>query len=113
VANLVQVRNGFLSAEPVDSITTGANRRRSTSVTPSERSSRSRITLVETDADLASDRGPKIDDSYKVITISQPKYSWLDHFLGVFCIDIGKKKKPIMREDFVKPVVPDVPVVSQ
>jgi len=109
---LTNVRNGFLSAEPVDSITTGPNRRRSTSVTPSERSSRSRITLVETDPDLASDHGQKIDDSYKVITIFPPKYSWLDHFLGVFCIDITKKKKPIMREEFVKPAVRDVPEVD-
>jgi hypothetical protein len=113
MANLIKVRNGFLSAEPVDSITTGPNRRRSASVTPSERSSRSRITLVENDPDLASYHGQKIDDSYKITTFYPPKYTWFDHLRGVFCINVAKKKKPIMEEKFVKPNVPDVPEVSQ
>jgi len=57
---------------------------RSSSVKPSMRSSRSRITLVGYDEDLEY----KLDTAYG--TTSKVKdFTWLDHLLGIFCIKRG------------------------
>lgn len=54
---------------------------RPSSIKPSMRSSRSRITLVGYDEDLEY----KLDTAYGT-TDKVKESTWLDHFLGVFCI---------------------------
>lgn len=78
-------RSSFL--EP-DSANKHASSIRSLSPNPSIRSSRSRITLVEYDSDLAANI--KVTDD----AISGAKeFTWLDHLLAVFCIPRKEKDR--------------------
>jgi hypothetical protein len=91
-------------------------RRRSTSVTPSERSSRSRITVVEHDSELASYHGPNSSESpesYKTVKIYPPRYTWFEHLLGLLCINVAKYKEPIIREEPITRKIPEIEVVRQ
>jgi hypothetical protein len=87
-------------------------RRRSTSVTPSERSSRSRITVVENDPQLASYHGPN-NSSYEVTKIYAPRYTWLEHLLGLFGINVAKRKEPIIRRQIITSKALEVDEVRQ
>lgn len=87
-------------------------RRRSTSVTPSEGSSRSRITVVENDPELASYHGPN-DSSYEVTKIYAPKYTWLEHLFALFGINVAKRKEPIIRKEIITSKAPEVDEVRQ
>lgn len=62
----------------------------SSSVEPSMRSSRSRVTLVGYDAEF----DPKIDVSYGTADTIKD-FSWLDHLLAVFCISRRSKFKTV------------------
>lgn len=77
--------NGFLSADGPDGSSTPTKHRRSASV----RSSRSRITLVEDDPDLALKVS---NEASKAVIYSGPKYKWIDHLRGVFGLKIAKGK---------------------
>ncbi|KAG4421006.1 hypothetical protein IFR04_005875 [Cadophora malorum] len=48
-------------------------------------------------------QAPKLADTFKVVTKIQPKYTWLDHLAGVFCINIHKHKKMEEKEEYVQP----------
>jgi len=102
--------NGFLSASLPNG--TPANRRRSASITPSQRSSRSRITLVENDPDLVADDVVKSEGINKVVIYKTPKYTWRDHLRGVFGFKVSKGKEFFVEENFEQPEVlqePEVP----
>jgi hypothetical protein len=101
--------NGFLSANLPDGMP--ANRRRSASITPSQRSSRSRITLVENDPDLVADDVVKADGINKVVIYRTPKYTWRDHLRGVFGFKVSKGKELFVEEDFEQPKVLQEPEV--
>jgi len=92
--------NVFLSANSPGSFS--ANRRRSLSVTPSQRSSRSRITLVENDPGLVADDIGK-SDHHNVVNYQAPKYTWRDHLLGVFCFNVSKGKERFVKEEIHQP----------
>ncbi|KAI9646023.1 hypothetical protein NHQ30_005461 [Ciborinia camelliae] len=88
------ITNGFLSP-PAETKTTNSKRGRSASVPGSEqsaRSSRSRITIVEEDAQIAI--LPGLEDSDSTIP---PNYSCLDHLMAIiriiFCIPLPKRMK--------------------
>ncbi len=90
------VCNGFLSVNAADGANLPSAHRRSPSVTPSVRSSRSRITLVEEDPKLASYQDPYSHKSYDKTTtrIYAPRYTWFEHLLGLFCINVAAWKEP-------------------
>lgn len=71
---------------------------RSSSVKPSMRSSRSRITLVGYDEELEY----KLDTSYGT-TNKVKEFAWLDHLLGVFCIRRGGRVSLSMTAIPTKP----------
>ncbi|KAJ8065319.1 hypothetical protein OCU04_006009 [Sclerotinia nivalis] len=86
--------NGFLSP-PIETRATNTKRGRSASVPGSERSARSslsRITRVEEDAQIAP--CPEFEDSS---SIASSNYTCLDHLLAIvriiFCIPVPKKMK--------------------
>ncbi|ESZ93178.1 hypothetical protein SBOR_6457 [Sclerotinia borealis F-4128] len=88
------IPNGFLTP-PAEAFTTNKKRGRSASVPGSERTSRSslsRITLVDQDAQIATHSGLEDSDS-----IAPSKYSCLDHLLAIlhiiFCIPLSIKMK--------------------
>ena len=93
--------NEYLSASPSDGMLSPPARRRSTSVTPSERSSRSRITFVEDDPEVASYHGLQSQNSYKITKLYAPRYTWKEHLKALFGIDVSKNKKPIIREEII------------
>jgi len=98
------IANGFLAPNsPTQNANTSSNHRRPHSVSRSVRSSASRFTLVEDDPNLISTQAPKLADTFKVVTKIQPKYTWLDHLAGVFCINIHKHKKMEEKEEYVQP----------
>jgi hypothetical protein len=116
LAHGITVNNGYLSPEGNSHSTRG----RSSSVTPSERSSISaisRITIVENNPELASYHGPETHDSYKVTTkVTAPKYSWFEHLLGLFCINVAERKEPIMQvveREHVQSMEPEIIEVSR
>ncbi|PMD67562.1 uncharacterized protein K444DRAFT_18037 [Hyaloscypha bicolor E] len=79
VANVLEYDNSeFTSKKPAHTCSISY---RSSSIKPSMRSSRSRITLVGYDEDLEY----KLDTAYGT-TDKVKESTWLDHFLGVFCI---------------------------
>lgn len=87
-------------------------RGRSASVTPSERSSRSRITVVDDDPELASYHGPETHDSYKNASkVYVPRHSWFEHLLGLFFINVAKRKEQKIKLDL--PEEPEVAEVGQ
>ncbi|TVY42634.1 hypothetical protein LSUB1_G005404 [Lachnellula subtilissima] len=89
-----------------------ANRRRSLSVTPSQRSSRSRITLVENHPGLVEDDIGKSDHD-NVLNYRAPKYTWRDHLLGVFCFNVSKGKERLVEEEIQPPKSPQEPEMDQ
>ena len=76
-------------------------RGRSASITPSERSSKSRITLVGDDPSVATYHEPRLDDDYHVSTTYTQKFSWFDHLCQVFCIPRSGESTPIMAEKVI------------
>ena len=80
---------------------TPENRRRSASITPSQRSNISRITLVENDPDLVADNALKLqpDGVNKVLIYRTPKYTWRDHLRGLFGFKVSKEKDLFVEED--------------
>ncbi|RDW57281.1 hypothetical protein BP5796_12731 [Coleophoma crateriformis] len=97
--------NGFLSPNPLGVMSNTASARdRSASISPSVRSSTSRITLVEDNHEVASYQGTTaqvLDDTYKVKTIQQPQYNWIDHLFGLFFYK--RRRDPIVTEEYVNP----------
>lgn len=93
------VRNGLLAADAP------ANRRRSTSLTASDRSDLSRVTLVENDPELAA------DDSHEIISYYRPKYSRVEHLRGLFCLSLSKKAA--MRKKYSRAKTPVGSVVCR
>jgi hypothetical protein len=89
-----------------------ASRRRSTSLTASDRSDLSRITLVENDPELAADDGSKSDDSYEIISYYPPKYSLVEHLRGLFRPNLSKKKAT-MRKEYSRAKTPAGSVVCR
>lgn len=88
-----------------------SNRRRSHSITPSQRSSRSCITIVENNPELTTCNDPKADDTYVIRTIKEPKYSRWEHFKAAF--GFRSMRQPIIEEEFVKPPRPKLHRVWQ
>lgn len=76
-----------------------SNRKRSSSVTPSERS---RITLVEEDAVITSSEAAENPQGILEIKLSAPKVRWIEHVLGVFCIELPRRKRmEVIEENFI------------
>jgi hypothetical protein len=106
------VRNGLLAAGAPRTKQHRATRRRSTSVTPLDRSDLSRVTLVEEDPELTADDSSKSNDSYEIISYDLPKHTWVDHVRGVFCMS-PSKKRTIMRKESSRAKPPVGPVVCR
>jgi len=68
----------------------------------SVRSGPSQVTLVEKHSDLATINEMKPNDGFRVLSSPVPKYTWLDHLLGVFCIKSSKNTHKIYNEHFVQ-----------
>lgn len=101
--------NGYLSPDDRNSHST---RRRSTSVTPSARSSVSRITVVEDSLELASSHCPETRKSCKTTTkVYAPRYTWFEHLLGLFCINVAARKEPIVKVE-EKLVLSEDPIIE-
>jgi hypothetical protein len=103
-ANMTPVQNGLLSADAPGPRQMRTNRRRSTSLAPSYGSELSRVTLVENDPGLTADHNSKSDNSYEIITCDSPKYTWLNHLRGVFCLSLSKKDN--MRKEYRRAKTP-------
>jgi hypothetical protein len=63
--------------------------------------STSRVTLVETHPNPITFHEMKSDDGFEVPSRSPPKHIWLDHVLGIFCIQSSKKMQSINNESKV------------
>ena len=106
LANIALVRrNGLLAADAPGTRQRRPNRRRSASLTISDTSDLSRITLVEMNPELAADDSSKSDDSYEIISYEPPKYTWVHYLRGVFCLSLPKKEA-IMRKEYRRPKTP-------
>jgi len=96
---VANVRNGLLAADAPGTRQRRAHCRRSTSLTASDRSDLSRVTLVENDPGLVADGSSKSDEGYEIISYDPPKYTFVDHLRGVFCLS-PSKKKAVMRKEY-------------
>jgi hypothetical protein len=72
------------------------------SPTGSVRSGPSQLTLVEKHPDLATINEMKPDNGFGVLSHPMPKYTWLDHLLGIFCVKSSKNTQRIYNEPFVQ-----------
>jgi hypothetical protein len=64
-------------------------------------SSTSRVRLVEARPDPTAFNEMKSDDGFEVPSHRSPKHIWLDHVLGIFCIQSSKKMQSINDESKV------------
>lgn len=69
--------------------------------TVSARSGLSQVTLVEKHLDQATINEMKPDGGFRVLSHSMPKYTWLDHLLGIFCVKSSKNTQTY-NESFVQ-----------
>ena len=100
--------NNYLRVSPRDDRTSPSThgRSRSVSVTPSVRSSNSRITVVDDYAELDDSQGGPGFYRKTTTEVHAPKYTWFEHFLGVLGFNVSKRKKPFVEVKKEKIMMP-------
>ncbi|KAE8447981.1 hypothetical protein EG329_009904 [Mollisiaceae sp. DMI_Dod_QoI] len=101
--SVANIRNGLLFTDPSATIMSTSNHHRSRSPSASEGAKASWITLVENDPELTVDCNSKSNYTYELSASRTSKHLWLHKALGVFCIDVPKRKHQTMRKEHGQP----------